>query len=165
MTEPRVMFDRDGRLLVFGTPITVSGFVTYRGRELAADAIPHASYSVLRTEDELRRAAPTFANVPLLQGHAGVAVGRVSNAWFSAPAIRADLVVWDADAIDAIASGARRELSIGFAYDIDLAPPCAMTNLRGHHVALVSRTRGGRACAIPSLNYERKRYDPSYAFA
>lgn len=166
-------FDRDGRLRVFGVPISAAGPVSYFGRELAADAVPDAIYTVTRGETELRRAAPTFRGAPLIRRHVACAsepgdvIGFVGDAWFdaSASAICADLTIWDAEAIEAAASGARRELSIGFQYDLTPGTPARMTNMRGHHVALVPRTRGARICAIPRLNLERNHYDPLNAFA
>jgi hypothetical protein len=78
-------------------------------------------------------------------------VGAASNVRFRDPYLIADISVWDRDAVDAIESGAQRELSCGYRYVADMTPgeingekfDGRMTQLIANHVALVEAGRAG----------------------
>jgi hypothetical protein len=78
-------------------------------------------------------------------------VGTVGDAVFEAPYLKAPLVVWDAEGIGVIESGAQRELSCGYFYRADMTPGVIdgerydgrMVDIAGNHVALVSTGRAG----------------------
>lgn len=157
--------DEDGRLHVQLTNISKANICPYRGCEipnadelgLDADKI----YYLLRDPKELKAAAETFNNIPLLSEHVPVSaddhkpklvVGATgSDAVFKSPFLQNSLVVWAQDAIDDIESGEKRELSCAYRYEPDMTPgkyegqpyDGVMRNIRGNHVALVATGRAG----------------------
>lgn len=158
-------FDEDGRLRVTDVNISKATVSPYRGEEVPGwqdrDLDPDRIYQLLRDPKELEKAASTFNALPLLIGHTHVTaddprpelvVGSTgTNARFDDPYLQADLVIRSADAIDLIESGERRELSCAYRFEADMTPGTfrgepfdgVMKNLRGSHVALVSKGRAG----------------------
>jgi hypothetical protein len=67
-------YDLDGRLRVEASRISKAAVNPYLGREIPDFATlgldPSRTYQLLRDPDELRCAAPTFNNLPLLSQHA-----------------------------------------------------------------------------------------------
>lgn len=157
--------DEDGRMHVQLTNISKANICPYRGCEipnadelgLDADKI----YYLLRDPKELKAAAETFNNIPLLSEHVPVSaddhkpklvVGATgSDAVFKAPFLQNSLVIWAQDAIDDIESGEKKELSCAYRYEPDMTPgkyegqpyDGVMRNIRGNHVALVATGRAG----------------------
>lgn len=164
------LYDEDnGRLHVDVTNISKAGVNTYFGREMPgaekAGLDPNKQYRMFRPPEELAKAAQTFNRVPVLTKHPERAftamdhesfkhqvAGTIgSNARYDHPYLKADLSVWNKRDIDGIAMDAARELSACYYYQIDMTPGTyegqpydgRMTNIRGHHVALVPVGRAG----------------------
>ena len=166
----RLAFDRrmetiDGHLVVTGCHITKANVCPYLGAEipnsealgLKADKI----YLLYRDAAEIQSARDTYNRVPLLMQHVAVSadapqqfltVGTASNARFTHPYLDADLTIWTREGIDAIESGAQRELSCGYRYVADMTPGTSpegekydgrMTQIIANHIALVEAGRAG----------------------
>jgi 8-oxo-dGTP pyrophosphatase MutT (NUDIX family) len=157
--------DADGRLHVEVTNISKANVCPYLGREIpdweSLGLQPDRIYQLLRDPDELRKAAPTFNNLPLLSQHVPVSatdhqpdlvIGSTgTDAGFSHPYLKNSLVVWAKDAIDAIESGDQKELSSAYRYRADMTPgnyqgaryDGIMRGIVGNHVALVKEGRAG----------------------
>ena len=122
---------------------------------------PDAIYQILRDPDELRKAADTFNNIPLLDRHVPVTVespqkqfvvgSTGTNARFDDPYLRNSLVVWDATAIAGINTKQQCELSCAYRYRAVLESgtfegkhyDLRMVDIKGNHVALVEVGRAG----------------------
>lgn len=171
--ERRIAFDRgtvrrydeDGRLHVELTNISKANVCPYYGAEipgseqigLDADRI----YLLLRDPEELRKAAPTFNNLPLLNVHLphsaqdpqkdNIIGATGTDAVFKKPYLKNSLVVWDVTAIGGIENNSQREISCGYYYVPDMTPGTyegerydgVMRQIRGNHVALVAAGRAG----------------------
>jgi hypothetical protein len=131
----RSVDENSGHLHVSQTPISKANICPYYGAEIADfEAMgldPNKTYKLLRDPEELEKAAKSFDGKPLLIKHrpqtAGdhdhdVVVGSVSNPVWDAPYLKADLSVWDGNAIKAIESNAQRQLSCGYFYRADMTP-------------------------------------------
>lgn len=157
--------DADGRLHVEITPISKANVCPYLGKEIpdwqSLGLQPDKIYQLLRDPDELRKAASTFNNLPLLSQHVPVSaedhqpdlvVGSTgTDAEFSHPYLKNSLVVWAKDAIDSITSGSQKELSSAYRYRAEMTPgqyqgasyDGIMRGIVGNHVALVKEGRAG----------------------
>jgi len=156
--------DVDGHLHVDQTPISKAVINGYYGQEIPGSKEmglkPHQLYKLLRDPTELKKGAETFEGKPLQLVHKGqsatdhdraVVVGAVHNPRFDGQFLKADLAIWDADAIKRIESGEQRELSCGYRYTPDMTPgefegqkyDGVMRNIVGNHVALVEKGRAG----------------------
>jgi uncharacterized protein len=158
-------YDKDGRLHILKTRISKATVNPYYGREIPeADMLgldPNRIYYLLRDPDELKKAAPSFARVPLMFKHIAVSAedpqqdqiaGTIgSDVEFESPYLIADLSVWDVDAIAGIETDTVREISCSYHYSADMTPGVfegqpydgVMRNLAGNHVALVPSGRAG----------------------
>jgi len=179
--DDRLAFDRasvrektqDGHLIVEITNISKANICPYIGREIPGyeqlKLNPNQVYQLLRDPVELKKAADTFNNLPLLSKHVPVfaedyaetskqfVVGTTgSDAVFQAPYLRNSLRVWDGDAISRIEAGEQKEISCGYHYDPDMTPGThegqrydgVMRNIHGNHVALVKEGRAGADVAV-----------------
>lgn len=157
--------DADGRLHVDKSHISKAAINPYYGREIPQweelGLKPDQVYKLYRDPEELEKAAPTFARLPILKEHIPVTVdsprpdlviGAIgSNVEFNAPYLDADLVFWDATAIAGIETDSVRELSCSYRYVADMTPgdidgehyDGRMTEIRGNHLALVEVGRAG----------------------
>ena len=164
-TDSKREIDSNGYLRVDMSNITKTQVAPYLGREipnwkefgLESDKI----YYVLRPEEELKKAVPTFNNLPLTREHIEVDVENVpkekivgslgDRAEYASPYIRNSLIVYDKKDIDLIMSGKKRELSCGYRYtpvredgEFDGQHyDFRMTDIIGNHVALVKEGRAG----------------------
>lgn len=158
-------YDEDGRLYVKDTPISKAQVSEYYGREIDPSGKVGLDkdklYGLLRDPDELRKAADTFNNVPLLDGHHEVtandpkkhviAGGVGTDCHFDGKYLRATLGVWDSSSIAGVESGDCREISCSYRYELDFTPGNyegvpyigVMRNIRANHVALVPQGRAG----------------------
>jgi uncharacterized protein len=157
-------FDADGRLHVAVANISAARVNPYLGSEIPdyerLGLNPSKTYMLLRDPDELRKAAPTFDSLPVLKRHVPVTardhrpdlvVGSTGAVKFTDPYLKTTLCFWAQDAIDAIESGARKELSSAYHFEVDMRPGTyqgqrydgRMINIRGNHVALVDQGRVG----------------------
>lgn len=157
--------DEFGRMHVELSNISKATVNPYYGREipngealgLDADRV----YYLLRDPEELRKAAPTFNNLPILSKHIPVTADKPSqelvigstgtDAAFDEPYLRNSSVFWEALAIAGIKTGQKCQFSSAYAYDADMTPgnyggvkyDGVMRNIRGNHVALVEEGRAG----------------------
>lgn len=157
--------DKFGRMRIEVSNISKAAVNPYRGSEipngealgLDADKV----YMLLRCPDELRKAADTFNNLPLLDRHIPVTADQPSqefivgstgtDATFDDPFLRNSLVLWTANAIAGVTTNQQRELSSAYSYDADMTPGTyegapydgIMRNIKGNHVALVEAGRAG----------------------
>ena len=158
-------FDQDGRLHVALTNISKANVCPYLGREIpngqALGLDMDRKYMLLRDPAELKKAAPTFNNLPLMSKHVQVSanepqkdivVGSTgTDAVFDGTYLKNSLVVWDAEAITGVESRAQKEISCAYYYVADMTPGThkgvrydgVMREIRGNHVALVAAGRAG----------------------
>lgn len=164
-------FDQDGRLRVREANISRACVNPYAGDEIPGwedlGLDPGRIYMLWRQPDELARAVPTFANVPLLARHVAVSpddhrpadvVGTLgSDVRFEAPFLKSDLIVWAADSINRVAARTCCELSCGYRYRPIMRPGRTpdgeaydgiMTAIQGNHCAIVVEGRAGPQCVI-----------------
>ena len=156
----------DGHLHISDAAISKAEVNFYTGAELLPNIPggartgldPDRRYPVLRPPEELQKAAPSFALVPLLWGHkplnadshpAELVVGTTgSDVRFAFPWLRCSLVVWSAVAINAIEDGTD---NLSAAYRYTAVPEAGvfrgaqylfrMTGIIGNHLACVDRGR------------------------
>ncbi|MGR7031624.1 DUF2213 domain-containing protein [Klebsiella aerogenes] len=158
-------YSKDGVLHVSVSPISKAMVCPYYGREIpdseALGLEPNKIYYLYRDPEELKKAAATFNNLPLLNKHIPISahdlpkeniVGTTgSEASFEAPYLNNSLAVWDASAIAGIESEEENELSSAYHYRADMTPGEAdgvrfdgvMRDLAGNHVTLVPDGRAG----------------------
>lgn len=173
----------DGHLHVATTPISKSNVCGYLGREingvmegqsgwkpLADDQM----YQLLRDPDELKKAAHTFNNLPILNQHVSVTadaypkdfvVGSTgTDADFEEPYLSNSMALWSGPDINKVEKNKKRELSSAYRYRADMTPGTykgqkydgVMRDIVGNHVALVEEGRAGADVhvgdeALPSM--------------
>ncbi|CNH40250.1 Uncharacterized protein conserved in bacteria [Yersinia frederiksenii] len=174
MTIERLAFDRasvrsfdgNGRLQVKVSNISKANVCPYYGREIPnyekLGLDPDKIYRLWRHPDELKKAAATFNNIPLLNIHKPDFPGdppresRVgvthSSAAYVHPYLQNGLSVWDNSAIAGIETEEQEELSSSYQYVADMTPGITpdgevhdgiMRDIVGNHVALVETGRAG----------------------
>lgn len=158
-------FSPDGHMHVSRTNISKATVNPYFGREIpGAESLgldPDRIYRLLRDPDELRRAAPTFRNLPLLSEHvpvsadnhpADLVIGSTgSDVEFAPPYLTSSLSIWPAYAVELIEADEQKELSCAYRYRADMTPGFyegaaydgVMRDIVGNHVALVKQGRAG----------------------
>jgi hypothetical protein len=166
--------DVDGRLHVKVSNISKAAVNPYLGREIpGADALgldPDKIYMLLRDPAELKKAAASFNNIPLLSTHVPVTaddhqpdlvVGSTgTDAEFDGTYLKNSLVVWESIAIAGIESREQCELSSAYRYTPVMTPGIyggvaydgVMTNIIGNHVALVEVGRAGSDVVVGDSN-------------
>ncbi|EMF5696173.1 DUF2213 domain-containing protein [Enterobacter roggenkampii] len=172
-------FDKDGRLHIELTPISKANVCPYYGREIpnskALGLQPDKVYYLLRDPEELKKAAPTFNNIPLLDEHIPVTaddpqkmsvVGSTgTDSDFAHPYLNNSLVVWDSNSIAGIESDEKKQLSSAYRYRADMTPGVyegqpydgVMRDIVGNHVAIVIEGRAGPDVVVgDSLSLELK---------
>ncbi|WP_346827289.1 DUF2213 domain-containing protein [Serratia inhibens] len=178
-------FDKVGRLQVTKSNISKANVCPYFGREIpnheALGLDPDKIYRLWRHPDELKKAAATFNNIPLLNIHIPDFPGdppresRVgvthSNAAFDGMYLTNGLSVWDNSAIAGIETEEQEELSSSYQYVADMTPGTTptgevydgiMRDIIGNHVALVETGRAGSDVLVadslpPELKHMSKR--------
>ena len=138
----------------------------YLGKEIPNwrefDLEPDKIYNVYCPREELKKAVPTFNNLPLTREHIEVDVDNVpkekivgslgDHASFEYPYLKNNLIIYDKKDIDLVMSGKKKELSCGYRYTPVRQSGEAegqhydfvMTDIVGNHVALVKQGRAGR---------------------
>ncbi|MGO4743984.1 DUF2213 domain-containing protein [Serratia quinivorans] len=178
-------FDKVGRLQVTKSNISKANVCPYFGREIpnheALGLDPDKTYRLWRHPDELKKAAATFNNIPLLNIHIPDFPGdppresRVgvthSSAEFVHPYLQNGLSVWDNSAIAGIETEEQEELSSSYQYVADMTTGTTpdgevydgiMRDIVGNHVALVEKGRAGSDVLVadslpPELKHMSKR--------
>lgn len=176
--------DANGRLQISRTNISKANVNAYYGREIPRSEElglePNKLYRLWRHPDELRKAAKTFNNIPVLSKHIpdfptdppnDFRVGVThSNAEFDGTYLTVGMSIWDNSAIAGIESGEQRELSASYKYVADMTPGVTpdgepydgvMRDIFGNHEALVPDGRAGPDVLVadslpPELNHMRK---------
>ncbi|HDJ1441611.1 TPA: DUF2213 domain-containing protein [Serratia rubidaea] len=159
-------YDKVGRLQVERSHISKANVCGYYGREIPnAESLglePDKLYMLYRDPDELRKAAKTFNNIPILCRHKPdfpgapareLRVGTThANSEFDGTYLNNGLSIWDNSAIAGIETDEQRELSSSYAYVADMTPGVTpdgvkfdgvMRDIVGNHVALVEDGRAG----------------------
>ena len=176
--------DANGRLQISRTNISKANVNAYYGREIPRSEElglePNKLYRLWRHPDQLRKAAKTFNNIPVLSKHIPdfptdppneFRVGVThSNAEFDGTYLTVGMSIWDNSAIAGIESGEQRELSASYKYVADMTPGVTpdgepydgvMRDIFGNHEALVPDGRAGPDVLVadslpPELNHMRK---------
>lgn len=163
-------YDTNGWLHISRSHITKAAINPYYGREIPNNEElgldPNHVYYMLRDPEELRRAAPTFARIPILNKHIVLKdfnsmeekekkkyiVGAVgSDVEFLEPYLDADTSIWDADSIAGIETDIQREFSCCYRYVPIMTTGIyagqkydgIMTQIEANHLALVESGRAG----------------------
>lgn len=162
---PNRTISRDGAMHVRDSNISKANVCEYYGREIPRHVQlgldPNKKYRLLRHPDELKKAVPTFNNLPILAKHVPVTaadhqphliIGTTgTDAAYQHPYMKNSTAFWAGGAVNAINSEAMRELSSAYHYDPDMTPgeyegeayDGVMRNIVGNHVALVREGRAG----------------------
>lgn len=174
MTIERLAFDRasvrtidgNGRLQIAKTNISKANVCPYYGREIPnyekLGLQPDKIYQLYRHPDELKKAAHTFNNIPVLDRHVPdfpsdppreFRVGAThSNCEFDGTYLTVGMTIYDDSAMAGIETGEQRELSASYQYVADMTPGVTpdgvpyhgiMRDLVGNHEALVTEGRAG----------------------
>ncbi len=167
-------FDADGRMHIDRSHISKATVNPYYGKEipgyedLGLDA--EKVYKLFRPPEELEKAAPTFARLPILKEHVPIAadsprqdliIGAIgSDVEFNQPYLDADLSFWDSSAIAGIETDAVKELSCAYRYVPVMEPgefegqayDGRMTDIQGNHLALVEVGRAGSDVVVADQN-------------
>lgn len=167
--------DQDGHLHVADSAISKANVCPYYGREIPdfekLGLDPEKIYQLYRDPKALQAAADSFHGKPLLIKHRAqmaddhdseTVVGTVMNPYWDAPYLRAELVVWPGEAIDAIESDRQKELSSGYRYRADMTPGTVdgqaydgrMVDILGNHTALVVEGRAGSDVVVGDQQLE-----------
>lgn len=147
-----------------------TGIYDYKAGDIGmTDRDPSVSVKVLRPSDQVfdECSMKSFALKPVTDGHppemvdvknikryqVGSASGTVGR---NGEFITADLLITDEDVINAIENG-KCEVSNGYTADFDFIRgqtehgecyDAIQKNIRGNHIAIVDRARGGRGCRL-----------------
>ena len=166
--------DENGILHVEKTNISKATVNPYYGREIpnhsALGLNPDEVYQLFRDPDELKKAADTFNNLPVLSEHTPFfsndiprdkVIGSTGSLGeFDGVYLTNSLSIWDANAIALIEADAKKELSSAYFYEADMTSGVfdgqqydgIMRNIRGNHVAVVESGRAGSDVLVADSN-------------
>lgn len=158
-------YDVDGMLHVELTPISKANVCVYYGREIpdweALGLNPDKAYRLLRDAEELRKAAPTFNNKPVLNTHIAVTVldppkehiigSTGTDSVFEMPYLKNSMGIYDINSIIGVENKEQREISSSYRYRLDMTPGVfegepydgVMRDIVCNHVAIVPSGRAG----------------------
>lgn len=159
-------FDSDGIMHVSRTPISKANVCRYMGKEIddyeLLNLQPDKYYRFYRDPDELRRAAPTFNNKPVLNQHIAFSiinppkdaiVGMTGDdAVFESPYLFQSMTITDGAMQAGIESDQHREISPSYYWRADMTPGLTpdgeeydgvMRDIVCNHVAIVPDGRTG----------------------
>lgn len=158
-------YSPEGHLHVARANISKANVSPYRGSEIpnwrGLGLQPDKVYQLLRHPDELKKAAATFNNKPVLNRHVAVTaddhdpelvVGTTgSEASYEHPYLVNSLALWRRDGIDDVEEDRKRQLSSAYRYRADMTPGVylgapydgVMRDIVGNHVAMVKEGRAG----------------------
>ncbi len=160
----------DGKLRISKAHISKANVCPYAGHEIpnweSFGLDPEKIYYLYRDPDELRKAAETSNGVQVLRKHIPVSAddhqpwdtigASGTDAEFNDPYLDNSLVIWTQDAIDAINSGEKKQISMGYHYRFDPTPGVVdgqkfdgiMRDLSVNHLAMVENGRAGDEVAV-----------------
>jgi hypothetical protein len=156
----------DGALHLDTTNISKAIVNEYWGREIPGCAEmgldKDRMYRLYRDPEELKKAAPTFNNLPVLREHTPVTadsypqsliIGTTgSGAAFDGTYLKNSMAIWPGDDIKKIETNVKKQLSSGYRYRADMTPgktpdgqayDGVMRDIVGNHVAVVLEGRAG----------------------
>lgn len=158
-------YDADGMMHVQLTPVSKANVCVYYGKEIPdyekLGLDPNKAYRLLRDPEELKKAAGTFNNKPLLNKHIGVTVleppkdaiigSTGERAEFDGTYLKNSMVIWDVDSIIGVESERQKEISSSYRYRVDMTPGVyegeeydgVMRDIVCNHVAIVPSGRAG----------------------
>ncbi len=165
-------YDNFGRLHVAATPISKAGVNDYLGKEIPGwqklGLDPSRVYKMLRDPEEMRKAASTFNNLPMLRDHpteqeraAVTADGHLphlvigstgTDSKFDYPYLWNTFAIWARhNGIEHVEDDSKRALSAGYSYEPDMTPGTfegqrydgVMRNLKGNHLVICREGRAG----------------------
>ncbi|WP_242016174.1 DUF2213 domain-containing protein [Klebsiella quasipneumoniae] len=158
-------YDADGMMHVALTPISKANVCVYYGKEIPdAEKLgldPNKAYRLLRDPEELRKAAPTFNNKPVLNKHLPFTVinppkesivgSTGTDAKFDPPYLYNSMGLHDLDSIMGVETERQKEISSSYRYRLDLTPGVyegeaydgVMRDIVCNHVAIVPSGRAG----------------------
>ena len=172
----RVVDEDTGVLTVPGVIAKAGNVQTYRASELGLDGDPTRTVRLYRPREEVAKSAPSFARRPLTNNHPPEKWITTSNWAKHAVGDSGDTVDMQGDdmvttlifrqqkAIDALKSG-KVALSNGYRFRFDDSKTRTpegqlvdgfMTDIRGNHIALVDRGRGGPGCVVADNEDEKE---------
>lgn len=159
--SPNKVETSEGFLICRNVPIARTGDQVYLARELALDGDPERQIMVHRYEADVfdKATMASFEGKPVTDTHpadmvdpdnfADLAKGHVQNVRREGEFIVADLYVNDADLIEQIQSGNKKEVSCGYLCTyVEDGDGYKQTKIRGNHVAVVQYGRAGHEVAI-----------------
>ncbi|MGG2139981.1 DUF2213 domain-containing protein [Symbiopectobacterium sp. RP] len=158
-------YDADGMMHVSNTPVSKANVCVYYGKEIPdAEKLgldPNKGYRLLRDPEELRKAAPTFNNKPVLNKHLPFTVvdppkdaivgSTGTDAKFEPPYLYNSMVIHDLDSIMGVETERQKEISSSYRYRLDMTPgeyegeayDGVMSDIVCNHVAIVPSGRAG----------------------
>lgn len=171
-------YDADGRLHVKTAHISKATVNPYWGEEIPdyekLGLRKDKKYYLLRDPNELKKAAKTFNNLPILSEHQPVTadahkpelvIGSTgTDARYNHPYLDNSLAFWPRSAIDDIEDGSQKELSCAYRYKADMTPgeyegqkyDGVMRDIVGNHVALVKEGRAGSDVCVGDSKFKEK---------
>jgi hypothetical protein len=167
----------EGFLLCEEVPITRTGYLEYSSNETPIKATDGSAIILVSREEEEVFSDETIASFegkPVTIGHPSefvspenwkeLTVGITQNVrrgqGLSSDKLIADLLITDISAIPLVKSGELREVSCGYEADYVQVGDARgqQTNIRGNHIALVTKGRAGSTCAIHDNHKEVSMY-------
>ena len=159
--SPNKVETSEGFLICRNVPIARTGDQRYFAYELQLDGEPNREVLVHRYEDDVFDPATvaSFEGKPVTNTHpeemvdpdnfGDLAKGHVQNVRRDGEYIVADLYINDADLIEEVQNGVKKEVSCGYlcTYVPD-GDDYKQTKIRGNHVAVVQNGRAGHEVAI-----------------
>ena len=169
--------DQDGRLHVELSNISKANICPYYGNEIPdwqeLGLQPDKVYQLLRDPNELKKAAASFNNLPVIDAYdqtgsehipvsaddpkKHIIVGSTgTDGAFNSPYMTNSIVIWDSKTIKGIDNKKRKEISCAYYYKADMKPGTyegmrydgVMRDIRGNHVAIVAAGRAGPDVAV-----------------
>ncbi|GHV35095.1 hypothetical protein FACS1894187_07060 [Synergistales bacterium] len=169
--SPNISRMPNGFLICKNVPIARTGTQDYQGKEIGNSERPDDMFHVYRDESEVFNpvALASFEGVPLVDEHPsgdvtadnsgnllrGIVKDVRRGTDSDSDKVIADIIVTDPVIISEIENG-KREISCGYKCDFepDESGRVFQRNIRGNHVALVSKGRAGQDVAIKDVNPE-----------
>lgn len=154
--------DANGFWHIEDNPISKEGIYPYYGRQISPTLEPDKIYKVFRPREELRKAAETFKNVPILNDHTMVGKdftpmddlkehGVLGERVYEKDGTLYSNIVVRTDELKNLIQNGKKELSMGYQCTYHLTPgiwhgqkyDAVQRDLVGNHVALVQNGRMG----------------------
>lgn len=159
--------DHNGFWQIEDNPISKEGVFPYYGAQISAELEPERIYQVYRPREELKKAAESFKNVPILNNHEMIGAeytpadnvkehGNLGEKIYEEDGVLyGNMIIRTEELKDLIESG-KKELSLGYKCEYELTPgvwngqpyDAVQRNLQGNHIALVEQGRMGHSVRV-----------------